>query len=180
MKRDRERALEVFEEAFDKSKCSYSALHVATLAQQLGDTKLRDRALKTIAARHAALLEKGKKPSALQELAMLFHRCLGLGGEPPGGLDLDAVDSLVESSSWSDKPILLYFAGYFLEARHGSGKGREYLRRAALCEATQWCQMLARDYLRRQGVEVSDVKPVPSPGSIEPSEQRQPTTTQGT
>jgi tetratricopeptide (TPR) repeat protein len=124
-----DKALVVFQKAFDVAPQFYvgihSGMHAALIADQLGQTALRDRLLSVIAK-----LEAGKHPfyEVYAKVAAILQKSLAAG--KLNDADLKQIDeAIVKKAEWP--AIVQYFVAAFLQNRGQAEKAHDYLRRAA-------------------------------------------------
>ena len=151
-------ALQHFMDAHDERSSPYDGLHVALLAEQLGDIAMRDTILTEITE-----LDKEKyKPDQrrLIRLAQLLHKfIIEEEPQPP----LDSVEKLRARSSLGGRINIDYFLGRLLALRGHEDEAMYYLTRCATSPGTdKWNCVLANDWLHAERAKTSDQLMVPS------------------
>ena len=117
-------ALTAFRAAFARSRVSYYGPHAALLADELGQSELRDRLL---AETLATDLKRGK---LLSELTRWLQN--SLAADSQGELDLALIDSIVgDVKAKESAGPALYLVGKFLANRGRDAEARSYFQRAA-------------------------------------------------
>jgi tetratricopeptide (TPR) repeat protein len=148
-----EKALAVFEKAYDRSKNVYDAMQAAIIADTLGKAEERD---KNLARLLMAGLRAGPKNvvGVYSRLAALMKSCL-----PPSSIkdfDYKNLDIVLEDARQGVRRTdtnLKYFVGVFLKNRGAAEKARHYLIRSAQTAQYTWqTQALACQQLREMKV----------------------------
>jgi tetratricopeptide (TPR) repeat protein len=167
-----EKALLLYQRAYDKGHDPFEGFHAALVADSLGKTAVRDRLLQQIIEGQPRVA----RPSAVQfkQLAEQLRQML-----PPKGaksLDLAAVDKILAprdpapgaaSASGLNPSALPYFVGIFLKNRGDLKTAQAYLIRCA--QSDDWEQInhvLACKLLREMKVKVPEVE---APKKAEPA-----------
>ncbi len=154
-----EEARKARERCFDRWGDPYSGHHVVVLAELVGDTRVRDRWLKKIVTRGARFkYSDGTGQPELVELARMFSRCLEAGEVTSA--DVVVMEAQIEATDKDhDKGHMIYFVGRFLDSHGPPDVALSYLKRVANYPLqTLYTAQLAREVLRRRGVE-SDIIP---------------------
>ncbi|HUE15156.1 MAG TPA: hypothetical protein VMR25_13380, partial [Planctomycetaceae bacterium] len=168
LRKEREKALVVFEKAFEDGHETYTAMHAALIADALGKGAQRDTYLKKIVDD-----AKKEKPTSIAgvygRLAAWMQQAL-----PPASVqnfDFQQVDRMLRPSKESPRPgvaNLAYFVAAFLKNRGAADKSREYFLR---CARTQNYQLF-NDVLACQALH--DLKvPIPKPSGPEASQENE-------
>ena len=131
-------------------------LHLALVADELGDTTRCDENFERLWANH-----QGQAPRANQ-VCRVLRKWLTDGGK--GEPDLAFVNAMLESVDPEHRGALEFFVGRFL-ADHGKPElARPYLMRVSVSPAAdEWLKILAADTIRPAGPEQKPKEP-PAPG----------------
>jgi len=128
-KKEPEKALAVFQQAFKDGKDVYAGLHAALIADSQGNAAERDALL-------AKIIEIGKAsdPTSYQgmyaQVAERMQKSLAAGNMKD--FDYKDYDTLAQNGIKSDQPTnMQYFLAVFLKNRNELAKSREYLLRSA-------------------------------------------------
>ena len=148
-----EKALAVFEKAYDRGKYVYAAMQAALIADALGKADQRDRNISRILL--AGVQAKPRTPLALYaRLARLMKTAL-----PPATMkdfDFKHLDALLEEArkgSRREDTNFKYFAAVFLKNRGEADKARDYLVHSAqTSQYLVYSQALACRQLREMKV----------------------------
>lgn len=151
------KAIEAFRKNFDHTNNPYTGLHLALLAEAVGDKAVRDAALRQIEQKSGTYQVDHKPRAQMIQLANAFRTVWAGATHVP--LDLDVVEKIIASAPEGENTNLLYFVGKFLELQGNKEKARDYLYRCAISSDTyKNNHILARDLLRQQGVKLPQIK----------------------
>ncbi len=151
------KAIEAFRKNFDHTNNPYTGLHLALLAEALGDKAVRDAALRQIEQKGGTYQVDHKPRAQMIQLANAFRTVWAGGTHVP--LDMDVVEKIIASAPEGENTNLLYFVGKFLELQGNKEKARDYLYRCAISNDTyKHNHILARDLLRQQGIKLPQIK----------------------
>jgi tetratricopeptide (TPR) repeat protein len=165
LRKEPEKALLVFQKAYADGRSSYSAMHVALVADALGKTDVRDEYLN-----HVVDAARYPRPTSVAgvygRVAAIMQKAL-----PPGTMkdfDFAQIDSIIQAASENTRPgdtNLNYFVAVFLQNRGQTAKANEYLLRCARTALyRRHNYVIACQLLRDRKI------PVPAPSAAEPDE----------
>ena len=156
-----EKALLLYQRAYEKGHDGFEGFHAATVADSLGKTALRDQILQQII--DSKLKRAGARPNFFGRLAEQFRQTLPPQVAKP--LNLAEVDKILAdaATSTSQSPsVLPYFVGVFLKNRGDLKTAQIYLIRCA--HSDDWQQInhvLACQLLRKMKVTVPPEEEAP-------------------
>ena len=146
------------EKAFSEVYDALAGITEALLADQLGDSRLRDETLERVCAGI-----KDKAPKTVQ-VCQMFRDVLSRGKDAQ--LDLATVDPIIESSIPGGRETIEFFVGWFVKQHGNPEAARVYLRRCAESPNTYvWFRSLAIEMLRSD--ERNQVEVGPRPGDVD-------------
>jgi WD40 repeat protein/tetratricopeptide (TPR) repeat protein len=142
----RPKALGAFRRAYEEKSSILAARALVMIADDLGDRAQRDAMLNNLSTKHRAAVPNTSR------LFQMFRDSLST--DPPGALDLKAVDQIIAKVTPDSVGDFQFFVGWF-PSRHGDpDAGREYLKRSTQSRVTSaWLHDLANDALGELGTE---------------------------
>ena len=133
----------------------YDSLHIALAAQQLGNTKVRDRALKDAAEKGRLYEHEGRKRPEMIRIAKAFQQALS--GKSPALLDIQSLERTIRSAPYQEQAKANYFVGRFAELIGQHVISRQFYQKCSAASVLDTNRTLACLYLRERGYEPNDV-----------------------
>ncbi len=147
----------------------YDALHIALAAMQLGNTKVRDQALKDAVEKGGSFLYENHSRPEMMRIARLFQKSLAtetpgtrllqksLATQTPGRLEQRTIDRAIHTASDREKTNIYYFIGRFLELTGDPATAHGYYQKCAAAPVLKTNRTMACLRLRERGYEPNDV-----------------------
>ncbi|HEY4309032.1 MAG TPA: hypothetical protein VGN12_06235 [Pirellulales bacterium] len=139
-------AKKAFAKAFEISGQPYSAIHLALLEDQAGNTAARDAALVGAVDRGSKLTGQGNLPTANIEFAKWLNDAYHQPAD--AAPNVAALDEQLKTYDVHNQANLDYFAGRYLHDHGHDDLAREYLEKCLATRVSKWNLAVAGQLLR--------------------------------